>query len=179
MTDLSNVIHCFWQSCAAANHTIATGEHAHILKAADWTSASQPTLKTDDSYLAFSNYDFKLIERNDEHIFVGVVELMGVRQQRELLELVYDNNTSVISAFFTICLSCTTYTVPLYCYTLRFEFMQCLCVCVWSFKGLSSSHSDNLILNLASGRGNTGAELSSGGRIKPLVMNRDAANTLD
>lgn len=116
MIDLSNVLHCFWQSCAVANHTIASGEHAHILKATDWTSASQPTLKTDDSYLAFSNYDFKLIERNDKHILVGVAELMGILLQRELLELVYENNTRVISIFFTICLSCTN----IYCsYVLR------------------------------------------------------------
>ncbi len=40
------------------------------------------------------------------------------------------------------------------------------------FKGLSFSRSANLILNLASGRVNIGAELSSGARIKPLVMNR-------
>lgn len=43
----------------------------------------------DDSYLAFSNYDLKLIERNDEHIFIGVVEMMGTWQQWELLKLVY------------------------------------------------------------------------------------------
>lgn len=97
MTDLSNVIHCFWQSCAVANHTVATGEHTHILKATDWTYASQPTLKTDDSYLAFSNYDFKLIERNDKRILVGVVELMGMLQWWELLELIYENNIKVIS----------------------------------------------------------------------------------
>lgn len=197
MTDLSNVIHFFLQSCVVANHTIATGERAHILKATDWTSASQPTLKTDDSYLAFSNYDFKLIERNDKHILVGVAELMGMLQRRELLELVYENNTRVISIFFIICLSCTTYSVPLHywrhisvCKMLRFECiikhfsLHCLfvwlCACTGGFKGLLFSRSANLILNLASGRGNIGAELSSGGHIKPLVMNRDAtrANTL-
>lgn len=69
MTDLSNVIHCFWQSCAAANHTIATGERTHVLKATDWTFAFQPTQKTDDSYLAFSNYVFKLIEREQQAHF--------------------------------------------------------------------------------------------------------------
>ena len=132
MTDLSNVIHCFWQSCAVANHTIATGEHAHILKATDWTSASQPTLKTDDSYLAFSNYDFKLIERNDKHILVGVVELMGIRQRRELLELVYENNTRVISIFFIICLSCTTYTVP-FCNQTHSSMCKTLQSKVWMY----------------------------------------------
>lgn len=115
MTDLSNVIHCFWQSCAVANHTAATGEHTHVLKATDWTSASQPTLKTDDSYLAFSNYDFKLIERNDKRILVGVVELMGMLQWWELLELVYENNIKLISIFYMFILY-NKYTVPLYYY---------------------------------------------------------------
>lgn len=57
----------------------------------------------------------------------------------------------------------------------------CSCVCVWSFKGLSFSFSANLIVNLACGRGNVGAELSSGATSKPMVMNRDATptNTLD
>lgn len=160
MTDLSNVTHCFWQSCAAANHTIASGEHAHILKATDWTSASQPTLKTDDSYLAFSNYDFKLIERNDKHILVGVGELMGIPQRRELLELVYENNRRVISIFFIICLSCTTYTVPLCCSTQQHLRGTWISLCV---SALSSGRSANLILNLQRGRGNTWAELSSGG----------------
>lgn len=76
------MIHCFWQSCAGANHTIETTERARILKATERTCASQPTLQTDDSYLAFSNYDFKVIERNDKHILVGVVEMMGEPQMQ-------------------------------------------------------------------------------------------------
>lgn len=60
-------------------------------------------------------------------------------------------------------------------------FALSVLVCTGSFKGLSFCRSANLNLNLASGRGNIGAELSSAGRIKPSVMNRDAtlANTLD
>lgn len=48
-------------------------------------------------------------------------------------------------------------------------------VFIGSFKGLSFSCSTNLILNLASGRCNIRAELSSGSSIKSLIMNRDAA----
>jgi len=50
----------------------------HILKAMDWTSTLQPTLKTDDSYLAFSNYVFKLIERNNKPISNHAAVLMGI-----------------------------------------------------------------------------------------------------
>lgn len=133
MTDLSNVIHCFWQSCAAANHTIATGERTHVLKATDWTSAFQPTQKTDDSYLAFSNYVFKLIERNNKHILVCSLELMGILQQQELLELVYENSTRVISILFIICLSCITYTVCFY-YKGPSSMCQALKAKVWMHK---------------------------------------------
>lgn len=119
-------------------------------------SASLPTLQTDDSFLAFFNYDFKLIERNDKNIFAGVIKLMGILQRQNLF--VYENNAEVISMLVIIVTLSPhlrnsgmfqTLKSKIWIYNVAYFPAISKALYVGRFKRLSFSSATNLIWSLA------------------------------